>query len=439
MLDENDLLAQYLKNIDPDNDHLFEYIKAYQLVVDKFGYAPSDQQGQIQLLDWDLEYFSPGATLPNFIDQILIRRLNDFVPEKDNPLILDCGANIGFSSLSYKRQFPNARIIAFEPDPDFAPVLRRNLERNGARDVEIVEAAVWVENGTSQWYSEGVDGSHLSQVTDATEKITTVRTVDLGDYLAESVDLIKMDIEGAEYEVINRLGNKLSNVKTMSIECHLDQKTIILFSELLRNLQNAGFQLSINSFGEWRDLIHRAPILPDHHENYVLVSAWRGSTPSTPRHAGWIPSAGAAPITEYVNQIRYILHQASAREAELVKAASAHEAELLAFPKSYALSGQKALNRIQLKKPYQQEIGLCWMVQLVKYLPIADNAEYPNRSTFLLYEDDKLLQPAHAIHEDIRNLGAGRYSHWNKVLYFSTSDGSDPNTNGREYRIIFIV
>jgi FkbM family methyltransferase len=424
MFNLDNLLEQYLKIIEPDNNDLSEYFKAYRFIVDKFGYEPIIQPGQIQLLGWDLEYRSIGATLPNFIDQILIRRLNDFIPDNDRPLILDCGANIGFSSLSYKRQSPNARIIAFEPDPEFVPLLRRNLERNSAGDVEVVDAAVWVENGISQWYCEGIDGSHLSTETGETVKTTTVRTVDLGDYLNEPVDLIKMDIEGTEYDVINHVGEKLKFVKAMSIECHLDQKKIVPFGKMLGILSAAGFQLSINSFGPWRDLIHQPPVLADHHENYILVSAWRGLTPSAPTRASWVPGIGVAPILDYANHIRYIIQQASAP---------------LDILKSYALRGEKALKRVVLNRPYQKEIGFSWAIRLEDLKLSADDGEHLTRSALLLYEDDELLQPAHAMHDDIRNLGAGRYSHWNEELYFSTSDGSDPNTNGRVYRIIYCV
>ena len=69
---------------------------------------------------------------------------------------------------------------------------------------------------------------------------------------------------------------------------------------------------------------------------------------------------------------------------------------------------------------------------------ITNNVESLIYSTLLLFEDEQLLQPAHTVHDDIRNLGKGRYSHWYGNLYFSTSDGSDPNTNGREYRFIYI-
>jgi hypothetical protein len=50
-----------------------------------------------------------------------------------------------------------------------------------------------------------------------------------------------------------------------------------------------------------------------------------------------------------------------------------------------------------------------------------------------LREDGGLLGPAHSLHVEIRSKGGGRFSHWNDWLYFSTSDGSDPRTNGRSY------
>ncbi len=50
-----------------------------------------------------------------------------------------------------------------------------------------------------------------------------------------------------------------------------------------------------------------------------------------------------------------------------------------------------------------------------------------------LFEDGRPLGPAHAVHRSIRRDGRGRFSHWREALYFSTSDNSDPRTNGRLY------
>ena len=58
-----------------------------------------------------------------------------------------------------------------------------------------------------------------------------------------------------------------------------------------------------------------------------------------------------------------------------------------------------------------------------------------NNSPLELLEDDRQLGPAHTLHDTIRTAGNGSYSHWRGGLYFSTSDNSNPHTNGRRYHI----
>src|ERR1700738_336344 len=66
----------------------------------------------------------------------------------------------------------------------------------------------------------------------------------------------------------------------------------------------------------------------------------------------------------------------------------------------------------------------------------SDSLSDASRSALALFEDGRLLGPAHVSHADIRGLGAGRYSHWSNYILFSTSDNSDPRTNGRRYRAV---
>jgi hypothetical protein len=63
----------------------------------------------------------------------------------------------------------------------------------------------------------------------------------------------------------------------------------------------------------------------------------------------------------------------------------------------------------------------------------ADGPDVPHRSELMLYEDDRILGLSHSLHEDVVRYGKGRFSHWGQRLYFSTSDNSNPNTNGRTY------
>jgi hypothetical protein len=78
----------------------------------------------------------------------------------------------------------------------------------------------------------------------------------------------------------------------------------------------------------------------------------------------------------------------------------------------------------------QPEQGHCY-VALIAARGVVSDAE--GMSRLLLFEDDHRLGPAHATHDDVRRLGAGRYSHWRDAVYFSASDNSDPRSNGRSY------
>jgi len=89
--------------------------------------------------------------------------------------------------------------------------------------------------------------------------------------------------------------------------------------------------------------------------------------------------------------------------------------------------------QMPLQGPYKKEQGNCWIVGLPQYENSSDNMKEGTRSKLVLYEDGKPLGPAHSLHDDIRTKGGGRYSHWTDTLYFSASDNSDPNKNGRKY------
>lgn len=64
---------------------------------------------------------------------------------------------------------------------------------------------------------------------------------------------------------------------------------------------------------------------------------------------------------------------------------------------------------------------------------IGDSNTAPTASKLRLFENGVELGPAHSVHHDIRAFGLGQFSHWGNTLYFSTSDNSDPLTNGRKY------
>lgn len=93
-------------------------------------------------------------------------------------------------------------------------------------------------------------------------------------------------------------------------------------------------------------------------------------------------------------------------------------------------------DRWTLSGPFRHDRGIGWVADLPPELSDdTDNNEHPFRSPLRLLEDGRELGPAHALHAAIQDSGDGRYSFWMGVVYFATSDGSDPNDNGRVYAV----
>jgi hypothetical protein len=80
--------------------------------------------------------------------------------------------------------------------------------------------------------------------------------------------------------------------------------------------------------------------------------------------------------------------------------------------------------------------GAAWVANLPAWSNISDSSDASNRSPVLVCEDSLRLGPAHSAHTDVATKGLGRFSHWGSSVVFSSSDNSDPNTNGRQYRVV---
>lgn len=97
---------------------------------------------------------------------------------------------------------------------------------------------------------------------------------------------------------------------------------------------------------------------------------------------------------------------------------------------------EKASNSRPLARPFRHDGGAAWIADLPSELwGETDSNESPHQSPFRLLEDGRELGPAHSVHAAIRDDGEGRYSFWTNVVYFSSSDGSDPDLNGRTYTV----
>lgn len=93
-----------------------------------------------------------------------------------------------------------------------------------------------------------------------------------------------------------------------------------------------------------------------------------------------------------------------------------------------------------LSGPFSHQEGHMWAVPAPDLSALADNAADPDaqrRSPVFIFEDDAQLPLPHSLHDDIRRTGGGRFSHWGEAVYFSATDSSDPNRNGRRYSLVY--
>jgi FkbM family methyltransferase len=138
-------------------------------------------------------------------------------------IIVDAGANIGLSSIYFANKYKDAMIIAIEPDGNNFYVLERNTVLY--KNIFPVKAALWPQEGMVSLRDPGLgECAYQTYRNYASVEKNNIRcvTVDsiLLNYGIDHIDLLKIDIEGAETEVFNDQCDWLSKVKVLIIELH---------------------------------------------------------------------------------------------------------------------------------------------------------------------------------------------------------------------------
>lgn len=183
--------------------------------------------------------------------EIFLNQEYRFTSSRKRPLIIDCGSNIGMSILYFKMLYPDSRIIGFEPDDNAFSCLEKNIKDNNLQSVEVYMKAVSGSEGVMDFYYDPDNLGALSMSIFEERKPKQRKSVDtvvLSKYIVEDVDFLKIDIEGAEINVIQELSNsgKLYRIKQMVIEYHhhivSDQDVLSTF---LNILESAGFGYQI--------------------------------------------------------------------------------------------------------------------------------------------------------------------------------------------------
>jgi FkbM family methyltransferase len=177
--------------------------------------------------------------------EIFIDEVYKFEANSETPLIIDCGANIGLSIIYFKNLYPNSRIIGFEPDPEIFRVLQTNVNTFGFTNVELWQKALWNSDTGVLFRSEGSLGGAIGAPGIAKDEMIQVQSVRLGNFLNQKVDFLKIDIEGAEYEVLQDCEEGLEKVDYIFVEYHGKPAKPQMLPELLKIIECAGFRYHI--------------------------------------------------------------------------------------------------------------------------------------------------------------------------------------------------
>lgn len=150
------------------------------------------------------------------------------------PTILDFGANIGMASLYFKKQFPTAHILAFEPFVDNRALIHSSIKSS--------PKALWKSESNLELGLDFRDGKEWSvQVKEQMNGHISGDTLMniLNEYNLSEVDILKMDIEGSEFPVFledKSIAESLKNIKSIIIEIHDDAgNRVDLYTKIKEN------------------------------------------------------------------------------------------------------------------------------------------------------------------------------------------------------------
>ncbi len=206
-------------------------------------YTPTDSK----IFGVDIK-INDACTLIGDVRGILQSGVYEFKSDLDKPIIIDCGSNVGISIIYFKQLYPEATVFGFEPDPGLFRNLRFNVDSFGFRDVTLSQSAIWVDDKGITFKREGGHSGAIYEGGYSGDDVVKVSTTHLADMLAsmDNISMLKMDIEGAENEVIFDCSDQLSKCDHIFIEYHSRADKPQKLHDILRLLSGKGFRYHIH-------------------------------------------------------------------------------------------------------------------------------------------------------------------------------------------------
>lgn len=170
-------------------------------------------------------------------------------PLPRTPRIVDAGAHLGMAALFFLARYPDCQLTCFEPNPNLAPLLRLNVARWSER-ATVHEAALSVQEGKVRFHitqdnpfnvTGGIDNRENEQ---RMVRVHEVRAMDARECLARHVDLMKLDVEGHEYELLKLELFRPDHISNLVVEFHDIDVKRRQFVETMAALSSRGYRVA---------------------------------------------------------------------------------------------------------------------------------------------------------------------------------------------------
>ena len=230
-------------------------IKIFQKILDIFN-KKNRIRKKIKKFEkkYDLTIRENTSDLTVVIDVLKKEQYKPLTTLENVNTIIDAGGNIGCTSIYLAQKYPNAKIYTIEPDKDNFNVLVKNTKKY--KNIIPINKGLWgenkileiVNNGLGEWGIQTFETENINQE----NVIETITMTDLmNQYNINTIDILKIDIEGAEKNVFSYNYEWLKKVRQFSIELH---------DRMVNGCSNTFFKC-ISNYPEFKMSIHSEDLI----------------------------------------------------------------------------------------------------------------------------------------------------------------------------------
>ena len=269
-------IRYYFNGFRKKSRYFFSYERKELLRIKKI---PRYQNGNTNLFGFEFEFVDSASFRAQYFE-IFSRQIYNFKAENDQPYIIDCGSNIGVSILYFKKIYPNAHIVGFEPDKNVFLTLKKNVANSTLKSISLLNKGIWNNEGKVSFNEEGADGGSILDKKNqhfVHTKKSEIEVVSLRQYLNKPVDFLKIDIEGAESVLLEDCNDLIKNVQRIFIEFHSKIGCPQKLDSILNILTINGFRYYIESgsIANIQPFVKRGSL--NNYDNLLSIFAYKNS------------------------------------------------------------------------------------------------------------------------------------------------------------------